>query len=383
MKTSMIIIFVLLLLASCGDEGEVPAEELQNDTRENSTALPEIDIYLKVTDSIGIDIGDSNYVFGKPIMAIHSPDANIAVLDIQKLCILFYSPDGEYIRTVGREGSGPGEFLMPASFTFMSDGGMAVSDIMAGKITFFDSDYEYSDQLIGFFPSAPTVIIGVDSGAIVGMLTAFDQTEEGMFLGFSLARWEGEVEPTVEYYSTFEPFDPSNIAASSKDIIFMATAAPDGRVFCAPLSTEDFIVEGYMPDGTSFLHIEDEDYQKVRKTDEEIQDEIDRVNENMAAYGVEGIVEWEPDQYKTSISSLSIDNKERLWVRMGIYSEIVFRVYNMDGEFLFNAGVDLPGDIDSFEAWQIIIDQHGILAFNTMPEDYARIYILEELSGRR
>lgn len=378
MKKSMIIILLLLLIASCGNEGEVPAYEQRNDTGNNSDALPEIDIYLAVTDSIGIDIGDSNYVFGKPVMAIHSPDANIAVLDIQKLCILFYSPEGEYIRSVGREGSGPGEFLMPASFTFTSDSGIAVSDVMAGKITFFDSNYEYSDQLIGFFPSAPIAIFGVDSGAIVGMLTAFDQTEEGMFLGFSLERWEGEIEPTVEYYSTFEPFDPSDIAASSKDIMFMTAASPDGKVFCAPFSTDYFIIEGYMPDGTSFLHIEDEDFRKIRKTDEEIQDEIDRVNENMAAYGVEGIVEWEPDLYKTSIVSLAIDSFDRLWVRMGIYNEIVFRVYNMDGELLFTAGVDLPGDINSFENWQIIIDQHGILAFNSMPDDYPKIYMLEE-----
>ena len=286
MKMSMIIILLLLLLASCDDEGEVPAGEQQNDAVETSDALPEIDIYLAVTDSIGIDVGDSNYVFGKPTLAFHSPGGDIAILDIQKLCILFYSPEGEYIQTVGREGSGPGEFLMPACFTFMSDGGIAVSDVMAGKITFFDSDYEYSGQLIGFFPSAPIAIIGVDSGAIVGMLTAFDQNEEGMFLGFSLARWEGEVESTVEYYSTFEPFDPSDIAASSKDIMFTVTAAPDGKVFCAPLSTDDFIIEGYMPDGTSFLHIEDEDFQKIRKTDEEIQDEINRVNENMSSYGV-------------------------------------------------------------------------------------------------
>ncbi len=379
MKKIVIIIFLILLLASCGDEGEVPADEQQNDAGETFDALPEIDIYLTVTDSIGIDMGDSNYVLGKPAMAIHSPYGNIAVLDIQKICILFYSQEGEYIRTVGRDGSGPGEFLMPISFTFMSDSGIAVSDVMAGKITFFDSDYEYSGELTGFFPSAPTVIIGVDSGAIVGMLTAFDQTEEGMFLGFSLARWEGEVEPTVEYYSTFEPFDPSDIAASSKNIMFMVAAAPDGKVFCAPFSTEDFIIEGYMPDGTSFLYIEDEDFQKVRKTDEEIQDEIDRVAESIAAYGVAGIIEWEPDPYKTSIISLSIDSKDRLWVRMGIYREIVFRVYNMDGEFLFTAGVDFPGDIKSFEDWQVIIDQHGILAFDSMPEDYSRIYILEEL----
>ncbi len=370
---------LLLLLTSCGDEGEIPADEQRNDAGEISGTLPEIDIYLTVTDSIGIDMGDSNYVFGKPALALHSPSGDIAILDIQKLCILFYSPEGEYIQTVGREGSGPGEFLMPISFTFMSDGGIAVSDVMAGKITFFDSDYEYSDQLIGFFPSAPTVIIGVDSGAIVGMLTAFDQTEEGMFLGFSLARWEGEVEPTVEYFSTFEPFDPSDIAASSKNIMFMVAAAPDGKVFCAPFSTDDFSIEGYMPDGTSFLYIEDEDFRKVRKTDEEIQDEIDRVNESMASYGVEGIIEWEPDPYKTSITSIFIDSKDRLWVRMGIYSEIVFRVYNMEGEFLFTAGVDFPGDIKSFEDWQIIIDQHGILAFDSMPDDYPRIYILEEL----
>ena len=134
-----------------------------------------------------------------------------------------------------------------------------------------------------------------------------------------------------------------------------------------------------MHDGTPFRHLDDENFQQGRKTLQEIHDEIERVNESMAAYGVEGIVEWEPDLYKTSITSLSIDSIDRLWVRMGIYSEIVFRVYNMEGEFLFAAGVDFPGDIKFFEDLQIIIDQQGILAFDSMPEDYPRIYILEEL----
>jgi hypothetical protein len=318
-----------------------------------------------------------------PILAEYSPDGNIAVLDIQKMGILFYSPDGEYIRTVGREGSGPGEFLMPTSFTFMPDGGIAVADAMAGKVIFFDSTYAYASDVSGFFPSPPVSIRGIEGGAVVGLQSVFEQNDDGMFLGSKLVRWEGEAfEETVEYYATLNPFDPTDIASAIQDNIFFFTSTEDGRVFRTPFSSKEFVVEGYMPDGTSFLYIEDEDYRKVEKSDEEIELEIELVNQRMTAAGVpSGSFAWEPDPYRPATYGLFMDDADRLWVRLGYYREIVFRVYDLDGNLQFTAMLDYPGDFRDVETWQVVIGTQGILAFDSMPDDYPKIYILDITEG--
>ena len=385
MKKLSLLSFLLLLFACGGGEEPVPAEEDIALSAQGDIPLPDIDLVLTVVDSIGIELGDSNYVFGMPVLAEYSPDGNIAVLDGQKMGILFYTPEGEYLRTVGREGSGPGEFLMPSSFAFIPEGGLVVADAMAGKVIFFDSTYEYSNDVSGFFPSPPVSLRGVEGGAVVGLQSVFEQTDDGMFLGFKLARWEGEAfEETVEYYATLSPFDPTDIAASIQENMFFFTSTDDGRIFRTPFSSEEFVIEGYMPDGTSFLYICDEEYNRIPKSDEEIELEIEMVNTRIASAGMPpGSFEWEPDPYRPATFGLFMDAQDRIWVRLGYYREIVFRVYDLDGNFQLTAMLDYPGDFHDVETWQVVVGSQGILAFDGMPEDYARIYILDSAEGLR
>jgi len=115
-----------LILLGCGG-GSAPQEvEWARDARHES---------LAVTDSIGIETGDSNFVFGQIAGAAYAPDGRIAVLDMKQKAVLFYSPDGSFLMRVGRQGSGPGEFLMPSSISFYRDGSMVVGDAMAQKLT--------------------------------------------------------------------------------------------------------------------------------------------------------------------------------------------------------------------------------------------------------
>lgn len=111
---------------------------------------------LSVTDSIGIEIGDSNYVFGQIAAVEWTPDGSIAVLDLKKCIVQIYGSDGSYRATIGRQGSGPGEFLMPSAITFReSDGSLAVADAMAAKIQTFDSTGALIGEISGFFPAVP------------------------------------------------------------------------------------------------------------------------------------------------------------------------------------------------------------------------------------
>jgi hypothetical protein len=356
----------LALLVACG--GGAPAEV------EWAAGAPHLTV--TVVDSIGMEIGDSNYVFGQIVAAANLPDGSIAVMDLKQCAVLVYSSDGTFVRRVGRNGSGPGEFMMPSSMAFTPDGSMYVTDAMARKVDFFDPAGAYTGCLEGFFPAAPAAIAAIDSGVIVGMKPEFEQNEDGMLMGFSLARWEGSIEPAVTYYSQMSPFDPENLMASLGDNIFtFGVSRATGRVFRAPMSADEYLIECYEPDGTLYQTIE-KPYTPVPKTPEEIEEERAMVEERMSASGAPpGMFSWDPDPDKYAIAGLFTDGQDRLWVRRGWMDEVVFDVYDQSGGLLFVATVQY--DTEQTDQWQVLVDEEGILAFSADPQDYPKLYVLQ------
>jgi len=252
-----ILIAGMLLLAACGSQGqeteptEAGADPGQETAATEEYSLPEADVYLTVSDSIGVEIGDSNYVFGAITGAMFAPDGNIAVLDIQKIRVSMFDPEGKFLTSIGRQGSGPGEFLLPSGFTFLPQGDLIVSDGMGGKLVRFDSTYAHTDDLAGFFPSPPAMLAGVGPDALIGMKPDFVQDETGMYMGFTVARWEwGQAEPSVVYCSEMEPFDPSDLSSVGESIVFFG-AAPGTPVFTSPMSSEEYAITAWDADGTS------------------------------------------------------------------------------------------------------------------------------------
>jgi hypothetical protein len=329
---------------------------------------------LAVVDSIGLEMGDSSYVFGQIAGVAWTPDGEIAVLDLKRCTILFYDADGNYVRSLGRQGSGPGEFLLPSAMAFReSDGSLSVADAMAAKVHFFDSTGASTGGMEGFFPTVPIQITAVDSAGLIGLKPDFEHNDQGMFMGFTLARWEGvDIEPSVVYHSEMNPFDPMDMASSMAGMFYFA-AGPDGRVFRAPMSSEGYLVEGYEPDGTMFLTIE-RTYDPVLKTEEEIADEKAFVEERMAASGTPPeMISWEPETVKASIAGLLLDEDGNLWVRRGWVDGAVFDVFDMEGTLLFTATVEYPGSTDY---WSVVSGEEGFLAFDSNPETWAPGFML-------
>ncbi|MCK4505871.1 MAG: 6-bladed beta-propeller [Candidatus Aegiribacteria sp.] len=372
MKKLLILAFLILMLA-CGAQ-ESPSEEVVDDsiTATEGYVLPDADVYLTIADSIGVELGDSNYVFGSIAGVNVTPEGDIAVLDRQKNCVSLFSPEGEFIKRVGRHGSGPGEFLLPVGMTFFPDGGLVVSDAMAGKLIYFDSDLEYESDLIGFFPSPPGDISGLESGAIIGIKPDFLQNEEGMFMGFTVARWEKEqVEPTVVYHSSMSPFDPSDASSMGKDYIFFGVVS-DGCVFTASLSTEEYEFTAWSPEGEELFTITNEDFERALKTQEEIELEAEIMNNLMIQQGMpESMANWEPDPYRTAIGGFGVDGQGRLWVTKGTTETPSFNVYDLDGNFLFTAALDAG---ERASTWDVVIEGDRFIAYDADPDYYPRVF---------
>jgi hypothetical protein len=378
MKT-MALLAALALLSACGSqepEAGVPVADSTTVSDAPATeeySLPEADVYLTVADSIGVEIGDSNYVFGALAGCAITPGGDVAVLDMQKMRVSVFSAEGEFITSVGRQGSGPGEFLMPAGFAFLPQGDLIVSDAMGGKLVRFDSAYAYVGDVAGFFPAPPATLAGVGPDAVVGMKPEFTQNEEGMFMGFTVARWDwGQAEPSIVYYTKTDPFDPADLSSLGSSLVFFG-AAEGTPVFTTAMSSEEYRFTAWSPEGVELYTVTDDNYERVRKTQEEIDLETEMVNARMIQQGMPPeMANWEPEPFRLAIAGISPDGMGRLWVTRGTTMTPTFDVYDMEGNLLFTAALDV-GERSS--TWAVVIGGDRFLAFDANPEDYPRLYI--------
>lgn len=77
---------------------------------------------------------DEDNIFGVVNRALVDDDNNIYLLDAQLSQISVYSPDGELIKILGKEGDGPGEFRGPVDMCFLPDGNLGVVQAFPGKV---------------------------------------------------------------------------------------------------------------------------------------------------------------------------------------------------------------------------------------------------------
>ena len=377
MKYLLLLPLAILLVAGCGASD--PAADADTSDISNAVApgdeaysLPAADEYLYVVDSLGVEMGDSNFVFGAIVAAGFAANGDIAILDAQKSSVSLFSPDGDFLRTIGREGSGPGEFLMPSGMAFRNEGGLIVADGMGSKLVYFDENYDFISETPGFVPTPPGLIVAVDSMEIVGMKPDFEQNEDGMFMGFTVARWTMDsTVPTVTYYTKMSLFNPADLSSMAGDIaVFTATA--DGRVFTAQMSTEEYSFTAWSPEGEELFIYVNEDFEKVEKTQSEIDLETELVNSRMIAQGMPpSMANWEPVPYRPAIGGLFIDGLDRLWVTKGTAATSAFDVFDLEGNLLFTAALDYG---ENAKTWGTMIGRESFISFDADPADYPRVF---------
>jgi hypothetical protein len=111
-------------------------------------------------------------------------DGNLYVLDRGQHHILVFDGDGQHLRTMGRQGGGPGELQWPSTLIVWPDGSSAVSDIGKRGLIRFDPNGEPSgEQLLEGWnggrvaPLAETFVVEVqerDGEALYGRLVALN-----------------------------------------------------------------------------------------------------------------------------------------------------------------------------------------------------------------
>ncbi len=83
---------------------------------------------------------DEDVIFGV-VREIAVDDAgNVYLLDVQLNQVHVFDRDGNFLRDIGREGEGPGEFRRPSSMFILPDGRIAIVQTMPGRIILLNPD---------------------------------------------------------------------------------------------------------------------------------------------------------------------------------------------------------------------------------------------------
>lgn len=93
--------------------------------------------------TIGESEGDENYMFGENVQVIADAEDCIYVTDWDRKRIHKFSPEGEYLLSIGRKGQGPGEFGNIWSPNFDKEGSLYATDIVNKKVAFFNKDGKF------------------------------------------------------------------------------------------------------------------------------------------------------------------------------------------------------------------------------------------------
>ncbi len=368
------ILATLALLAACS---RVPRREVVDGVphifhRGSSKPAP---IELKAELSIGQEFGEDYDVLGEVGGGVALDDSgNVYIPDTQKHKVQLYSPEGRYIRTIGREGSGPGEYQYPIAVVPLTSGEVVVADAAGRKLLFFDRAGSHLRDRPMLPPSSEPQYIATETsdGHVVGLFFKFRREDEGYKTGMPVEKIDPRTgESEVIYHERLEKWRPGESRGDENMSLFAVDGAD--RVFRSEISYEQFFIERYEPNGELSLVIE-KAFSRVKKTEAELEEEraISEARRMMIGAPVR-----DPRPFKPAIGVIGVDHKGRLWAQLGTTEmdrPTEFDVFSPDGDYLGRVtteGLAAEVDLD-----MLGIQGDKLLASDPNPEDAVRLYIL-------
>lgn len=224
-------------------------------------------------------------------------EGNAYLLDSHMSCIHVLAPDGRLLRTIGREGDGPGELRNARQLALLPDGKVAVMEMLPGNIVVMEKDGTPAPgiQPEGFGAGMSHFQgLAADSRGLVlsGMATAISET--GATIHRTLASYDPSGTQLAILVSEEETQTGGAIRLGRTDNDFVRywTLCADGRV--AVYGPEhDYRLEFYGRSG-GLERIVTRDYESLRRTDEDIAEEKQRNEELSARFGGRQMGEIDP-----------------------------------------------------------------------------------------
>ena len=244
---------------------------------------------------------------------------SIYVLDYKEAEIKVFDNNGEYLKTIGRAGQGPGELASPYSICVTVQGQIVVQDLNNHRMIYYSLDGKYLKSI----STAELIMVGswVDSkGNIIGLISISRPEKQTI----ELNKFDSDLNPLNSYYSFsrsrrgsgFNPFMPE---------------------LCWAVDRNDFVICGY-PETYEFRIFNSEGRidRKIIKDDEPVRitsDDLERAKKRLP-----GPMKLETPKYHPAYQDLTVDEKRRIfvqtWEKTKDKSSFYFDVFDSEGIYI-------------------------------------------------
>ena len=213
----------LTVMASCGGSGDAGSDGDRverrsfGDTTEVITHVAQPARFELVEGlSIGLVEGDPNYLFGRINSIAVGPDGHVYVHDSQALEIRRFDQDGNWVRTYGREGQGPGELSRVDAIALGSDGRVMARDPGNGRVQVWSPEGEAVAQWPIVIPNSyRTTPLWIDQGGVAWVYTSDPSAGEPFAAHMKRAAPDGSVIDSLD--APPHPLEPMIAEAVSPD----------------------------------------------------------------------------------------------------------------------------------------------------------------------
>ena len=302
---------------------------------------------------------DDEVFFGSVQRVLAGPDGNVLLLDNQLSQVQVYDADGTWLKTLGREGDGPGEVRGAADAFHLPDGRMCIAQSFPGRLVYLDSDGTPSGQGQYQPLGEPATFVVVVAGRSTpdGMLLAgirFNQSggpqaEQTFFL--SKCDSDG-TEQTVYLEKKYTiNYADLRLDEAAMDFVWAGRMAVDatGAVYTAP-SRDEYLIRVQAADGTLLR-----EFGRPVSIPERTAEEHDiavKIHEAIGAnYGGVPLQGVTVEKTNAKVAALWVRPDGEVWVQTpaneppdGAFA--LLDVFDAKGNFTHQLVVEVPGDPD-------------------------------------
>ena len=362
---SLSVVLLLVLASSAPAEtipvvgGGEPRSGVQDVTLRHEWTLGTEDLLLGRVGSIHVD-----------------EDGNVYVLDRQLALVHVIASDGAWLRSVGREGEGPGEFREPNDMFLTHDGHVAVVQQAPSKVALIARDGTALDD--ARLPEATSgyrfLLRGLPTGdgfaLATAMLSPTDEGSLGTKVFVEVVSSEGEL--VAQLFGVDSSIDMVNakVAETSIDNISMYwTVTTDDRI--AGVATfDEYVIDVRALDGTRLYEIRRDVPPRPRTAEE-----LDSAGEDFNMVINDREIEVIPEPNARMIDAIVARPDGALWTVLRETAEIdaaagrVMRIDEFDADGHYVRQLVVRGEIDHDDQIQLRGDHAFVISEPGEDED--------------